>query len=209
MPAAAQGVPCMEGAPSGLLCPQSCSPRLHSRPGPAQSQPQRAAPAEPPAWPCPAKGRDFHLLSSRKAPAREGHSGSGSEQRPRPPARSRAWRRAAREEVAEADTSSSGSSVISFQEQITFPAAKDMVDFNKNGNSQQTESGAGRAVVASPRCCQGCVAVTGEAGCWWVAAGQRWSCPCRAWILVLPSVASAWKTSKPQKRGGQGFSILL
>lgn len=38
---------------------------------------------------------------------------------------------------------SSGPAVISFQEQITFPAAKDMLSLNKNGNSRQTELGTG------------------------------------------------------------------
>ena len=52
---------------------------------------------------------------------------------------------------ADADTGSSGAAVISFQEQITFPAAKDMLGLNKNGNSQQIELGTGTAVVASPR----------------------------------------------------------
>lgn len=124
--------------------------------------------------------------------------------------------RALRAEVAEADPSSSGSSVISFQEQITFPAAKDMVDFNKNGNSQQTEPGAGRAVVASPRCCQGSVAVMGEAGCWWVASGQRRSCPRRAGILVLSSriwpllsPARALPRHSPQQPGPESQSCLF
>lgn len=71
---------------------------------------------------------------------------------------------------AEADTGSSGAAVISFQEQITFPAAKDMLGLNKNGNSQQIELGTGRTVVASPRkpslVPTGSVAVSEEAeGC--------------------------------------------
>lgn len=135
---------------------------------------------------------------------------------PPAPACGQARGRALRAEVAEADPSSSGSSVISFQEQITFPAAKDMVDFNKNGNSQQTEPGAGRAVVASPRCCQGSVALMGEAGYWWVAAGQRRSCPRRAGILVLSSriwpllsPACALPRRSPQQPGPESQSCLF
>lgn len=45
---------------------------------------------------------------------------------------------------------SSGAAVISFQEQITSPAAKDMLGLNKNGNSQQIELGTGKVAVASP-----------------------------------------------------------
>lgn len=39
---------------------------------------------------------------------------------------------------------------MSFQEQITFPAAKDMLGLNKNGNSQQIELGTGKVAVSSP-----------------------------------------------------------
>lgn len=45
---------------------------------------------------------------------------------------------------------SSGAAAISFQEQITFPAAKDMLGLNKNGNSQQIELGTGKVAVSSP-----------------------------------------------------------
>lgn len=70
----------------------------------------------------------------------------------------------------EANTGSLGAAVISFQEQITFPAAKDMLCLNKNDNSQQIELGTGRVVVASPRkplpVPAGSVAVSEEAeGC--------------------------------------------
>lgn len=65
---------------------------------------------------------------------------------------------------------SAGATVISFQEQITFPAAKDMLGLNKNGNSQQIELETGRPGVASPRepslVPAGSVAVSEEAkGC--------------------------------------------
>lgn len=55
---------------------------------------------------------------------------------------------------AEADMGSSGAAVISFQEQITFPAAKDMLGLNKNGNSQQIEQGERLLLTpASPHQC--------------------------------------------------------
>lgn len=50
----------------------------------------------------------------------------------------------------DADIGSSGAAEISFQEQIIFPAAKDMLGLNKNGNSQQIELGTGKVAVASP-----------------------------------------------------------
>lgn len=50
---------------------------------------------------------------------------------------------------AAAAIGSLGAIVISFQEQITFPAAKGMLGLNKNGNSQQIELGTGKEVVAS------------------------------------------------------------
>lgn len=50
----------------------------------------------------------------------------------------------------DADVGSSGAAVISLQEQITFPAAKDVLGLNKNGNSQQIELGTGKVDAASP-----------------------------------------------------------
>lgn len=50
---------------------------------------------------------------------------------------------------ADADMGSSGAAVISFQEQITFLAAKDMLGLNKNGNSQQIELEQGAVVTSS------------------------------------------------------------
>lgn len=69
--------------------------------------------------------------------------------------RAAVWGCATRAEVTETDGGSLGTAVISFWEQITFPAAKDMLGLNKNGNSRQIDLGAGRVLLASHRCCPG------------------------------------------------------
>lgn len=62
----------------------------------------------------------------------------------------------------------SGAAVTSFREQIPFPAAKDMLGLNKNGNSQQIELGTGKVAAASPLKLLQC-----PWGTWWCWRRQR------------------------------------
>lgn len=106
----------------------------------------------------------------------------------------------------------SGAAVISFQGQITFPAAKDVFGLNKNGNSQQIErSSCCFPLQTLASACGQPVSVEGHSGCiigcssdwkagaWRAAAKLQLLSSSRIWPQLLARPFSApWLTRATQ-----------